>query len=324
MSNVVTSTSESSQKSEAVNARLTEASKEEVKKSASTQNESDETQDESETSANSDESAKSDESLNEETQDEESEDSSKEEKSPKSKGFQKKINKLVRKVSEKEQELEYWKKEALRQKAQESDSKKADDQSSTKSASADAKPDPDKFESHEAYEDALLDWKIERREKQRQAKQKEEQVKAEFQKKAETFQSKLAEFQKANPDFDDVLEETEDVPGNIGVSESILASEIGPALMYELAKNKKDYARICALDPISAAREVGRIEARLLNKPEPSENKQPEKKQTKAPPPISPVGNGVSSPSNYKSLDDPSLSYSEFEKLRRQQAKKYK
>lgn len=283
-------------------------------KSVSALNKQDEISDESEASENLKAKASEDQ---EEQNDDESEGSNKEEKNSKHKGVQKKISKLVRKVSEREQELEYWKKEALKSQNQKPDEKKLE---STSKGLPDGKPDPDKFQSHEEYDDALLDWKLEQREKKREAKTKEEQVKTEFQKKAAAFQAKIDVFKKDNPDFDDLLEEVDDVPGNVGISESILASENGPALMKALAQDKALYQKIAALEPIVAAVEIGKLEAKLFGKAQDNSSQEnSEKKQTKAPPPLTPVsskGAGSIKKSIYEAG-----SYSEYERLRREQMK---
>ena len=102
------------------------------------------------------------------------------------------------------------------------------------------------------------------------------------------------------------------------VSELFITSEHGPALMYELAKNTKELERISKLSPIQAALEIGKLEAKITSS---SKSAAPsvEKKATKAPAPIDPVGGKGGSVK--KSLSDPNLSQAEYEKLRREQMK---
>ena len=287
-----------------------ESKVEETKQSASA-NETegqgaDETQEESETSETLEASDESETQDSDESQEDESDESKDEKKSPKKNGFKKRIDKLSKRAAAAEQEKEYWKAEALKAKtAQEKPESKPEKEIIV----GDDEPKQDDFESHAEYIKALGTWSFNKAKKEAAAKEKEEKLKAEHKAKAETFSSKINEFKEKHEDFDELMEEAEDVPGNDGVASTIYNSEIGPALMYELAKNKKEYARIAALDPYSAAHEVKKIEERLLKKSETP----PEKKLTKAPPPIKPV----SSVGTAKVTKSPeSMSYQEFKRAR--------
>lgn len=234
------------------------------------------------------------------------------EKPKKQGGFQKRIARFQKQLSQKDQELAYWKQEALTGKAP----AKTDQKTIETKAEPIGKPKADKFKTHEDYVEALTDWKIEQREKSNEQKKNEAQVKTEFQKKGETFQARISEFKKTNDDFDDLMADTNvDVP--VYVQEIFLTSEIGPALMYELAKNPKELARISKLSPIPAALEMGKLEAKLSGTSTKAESK--ETKITKAPEPIKTVG--AKGGSLKKSIDDPNLSQREFEKLRNEQLK---
>ena len=63
------------------------------------------------------------------------------------------------------------------------------------------------------------------------------------------------------------------------MAEVIADSDIGPQLAYHLAENKDAAARIAAMSPVQAARELGKIEARL------TAAKDAPKPVSKAPPP---------------------------------------
>lgn len=291
---------------EAVTAALGGLAKEsEVEKSAPAEK-ADETTEESEASEEShDEEADSEES--EESQDESDEDETKEGKKPKKNGFKKRIDKLNRRVSEKEQEAEYWRQEALKAKGQ-----KAEPVEEPKKPATEGKPKAQDFDSDEEYIDALTDWKIEQREKAQESKQREEQVKTSYQRQVEAHQQRINEFKKSAPDFDEAYQEfIEDHP-NVSVSpaleQSIYESENGPAIVYELFKNPKEFERINSMGALAIAREVGKIEARLAK----SESAQIQNKQTKAPPPLKPVGSKSSKV--IKSPDD--MNYQEYKKWR--------
>lgn len=227
------------------------------------------------------------------------------EQKPKNNGFKKKINKLIKRASNAEQERDFWKAEAVKvkpvQQTQQVDTPKTE-------VSSEGKPDPDKFESNVAYLEAVADWKVDQREKQREAAKNVDQVKADYQKKAEAFQSSLQEFKTKHDDFDDAMEEVSDVILSAAHQEAIFTSSMAPELMYELAKNKDELVRISKMSFTDALREVGKIEARISKS---SESK--EIKQTKAPPPISPVGSKSSS-RTAKSPDE--MDYQEYKKWR--------
>jgi hypothetical protein len=81
------------------------------------------------------------------------------------------------------------------------------------------------------------------------------------------------------------------------MAEAIQSSDIGPELAYYLGSNPKDADRISRLAPLSQAKEIGKIEAKLATDP-------PMRKTTSAPAPISPV-NARSSGSPAMDTTDP-------------------
>jgi hypothetical protein len=246
--------------------------------------------------------------------DEEIKDDLKEDQKPKKRsGFQRRIDKFQKKISEKDQEIEHWKKAAM------SGAGKPLEQAKTESkqeniADVTGKPDPSQFDSHRDYVEALTDWKIDNREKSKEMKAKETQIKTEYQAQISTFQSKVAEFSKSTADFNDVIADVDDIPLSHSVQEAILTSDFGPQLMYELSKNRAEYQRINSMSPTAASREIGKIEARLgLGQ---DTNKTREARITKTPAPIDPVGS-KSSGKIFKSPDEMTLTeYKAFRKTK--------
>ena len=96
----------------------------------------------------------------------------------------------------------------------------------------------------------------------------------------------------------------------------MLESEHGAEILYHLAKHPAELKRIAALSPVSAVREVGKLEAALA-KPSAPENGTP--KITGAPKPPPPTGRP--SKTTTDSLDDPEVikDYPKWEKLREAQ-----
>lgn len=262
-----------------------------------------------------------DESETSETDDDAGDDESEVEESlearPKKKsGTQRRIEKLVKQRTQAEQEREYWRQEALKHSAPKNEQVP---ETVPPQTSPTDKPVPDSFETHQEYIEALTDWKMEQRDKQREIKAAQDQAKTEYQKRVESHSERVKAFTKTHEDFDELMSEVDDVPLSITVQEVILASENGPDLMYELAKDRKEFERICKLPAIDAARALGRLEARIAKSSE--EPKQVTKpKTTKAPPPPKPIT--ASSASGKKSVYDDDLSQAEYERIRAEQERR--
>lgn len=126
------------------------------------------------------------------------------------------------------------------------------------------------------------------------------------------FQRRTAEVRAANPDFDDVVESVH-VPVSHALQQALLTSEHGPAIMYQLAKNPAELARINALPPFDAAREIGRLEAKASVTPAPAKTVKP------APRPPVPPTNVGGSPSSTRNLDD--LPLAEYKRALRSKRK---
>jgi hypothetical protein len=259
----------------------------------------------------SDASEDSEDSTEAEGKESETQESKEDDKPKKKGGFQKRIERLNKQKSEALRELEYWKAEALK-----SQSPK-EEQTTAEKKETPGKPKAEEFETHEEFVEALADWKYEQRKALDEIKQKQVQAKTAFEKSVETFQSKVKEFQKTQKDFDEVLSDVDDIRMSVGVQETLLSSELGPQVMYELAKDRELYEHINALNPLAAARELGRIEARIAQE----SSKAEPRKQTKAPTPLKPVSGNLSGGTK-KSIFDESLSQSDYEKLRREQLRR--
>lgn len=111
------------------------------------------------------------------------------------------------------------------------------------------------------------------------------------------FQRRTAEVRAKHDDFDDVVAAA-DIPVGSPLGQALLTSEHGPAIMYQLASNPAELARLTRLPPLDAAREVGRLEAKLT-----SVAPSPVKPKSALRPPAPPTSvNGRSS--STRSLDD--------------------
>jgi len=132
----------------------------------------------------------------------------------------------------------------------------------------------DQYESPEAYAEALAYQKAEELIAKREAAKQHSQVLESYQEREESARDKYDDFEQVA--YNPKLSIT-----NV-MAETIQSSDIGPELAYYLGSNPKDAERISRMTPLSQAKEIGKIEAKLASSP-------PVKKTTSAPAPISPV-----------------------------------
>jgi hypothetical protein len=132
----------------------------------------------------------------------------------------------------------------------------------------------DQFESPEAYAEALAYQKAEELIAKREAAKQQSAVLESYHDLEEEARTKYDDFEQVayNPKL----------PVTNVMAETIQSSEIGPELAYYLGSNPKEAERISRMSPLSQAKEIGKIEAKLVSAP-------PVKKTTSAPAPISPV-----------------------------------
>jgi hypothetical protein len=245
-----------------------------------------------------------------------SEDASEESKKdkPKKGGFQRRIDKLNGKLAE-----ERRAREALEARLA-GYQPKQDEPKVVETAKQEGKPSPEAFETHAEYVEALTDWKIEQRESKAKQEAEKSRLMSEQEKVFSSHQERVKSFAEKHDDFQEALESVDDIKPSSALVELLVTSENGPELMYELSKNREEYERIAKLSPLAAARAMGQLEARLSK---PSEEPKKEiKKLTSAPKPIEPVGRGTATLS--KSLNDPTISFAEYEALRNKQLRSKK
>lgn len=235
-------------------------------------------------------------------------------KKPK-RGFKKRIDKLNAKLSEAQAQAEHWRREALRVKPEEKQPEEIQVVPAAKS-----EPNPDDYETSTEFYRAHARWAAQEEIRAVKETERQEKMRLEAESKKTSFQSKVQDFQKAHDDFDDVIADVDDIMMSPAISQAILESDNGPELMYELAKNKKEYERICSLPPFESVRALGRFEAKYLSQP--SEEKTVSKTitTTKAPPPPKPISS--SSANGRKSIWDDNISQAEYERMRSEQEKR--
>ena len=135
-------------------------------------------------------------------------------------------------------------------------------------------PPADSFESPEAYAEALAAKKAEELLAQRETQRRQAEV-------LEAYQDREEQAREKYDDFEQVAYNPSLRITNV-MAETIQASDVGPDVAYYLGSNPKEADRISRLSPFLQAKEIGKIEARLVADP-------PVKRTTAAPQPITPV-----------------------------------
>lgn len=102
------------------------------------------------------------------------------------------------------------------------------------------------------------------------------------------YHERLSEVRDRIPDFDQAMLEARDLHIRADLQELIRESPKGPLIAYYLARNLDRLDDLNRLPPVQAAREIGRLEARIRG-PQPNV-------VTKAPPPVSAPKGGTASP----------------------------
>ena len=162
----------------------------------------------------------------------------------------------------------------------------------TVTPSSDAEPNLAEFESVDAYTRAMVQWGNKQAFAQAEKAHADRiATEAKAREDATIEQSLDAQIKKAQeryPDFNDLVMR-QPADGGVVISEItanvLKASDMGAEVAYYLAKNAGEAARLAAINnPLLAAREIGRIEAKLSIAPK------PEVRPSNAPPPIAPLG----------------------------------
>lgn len=191
----------------------------------------------------------------------------------------KRIDKIVWQREEARREAEHWKRMA-QQKPE--PAKQTVDQS---------KPQLWQFENVEEYTEALAKWTVESRIKEAEKSFQERSQKERMETSLKSFNERADKVREKYPDYDDLFERA---PISESMAPTILESENGPELVVYLSKNPDVARKLYHLNPTQAARELGKIEAKLDDLLQP-------KTVTDAKPPLSPVKPKGEQPSG---LDD--------------------
>lgn len=279
--------------------------------------EGEEVEEESEEAAGSESEEESD-SEEEESDPEVDEEEEAEEVKPKKKGgFQKRIDKLSKAKSDAERDRDHWREVALA-------GKKTPEETKTTTEEVPeiaVRPKAEDFEKHDDYVEALTDWKLDQKLAAKERERQVETVKTEAAKRWDAHQSRMNTFRESHPDIDEALQNVAKTKISLPLNELIIESDLGAEIVYELAKNPKEFERLCKLSPLAVGKEVGKLEAKLSKTstttmviPKTSERKISTAK------PVTPLRTRGSNAID-KDISNPKLTQKEYDKLRDEQLK---
>ena len=167
----------------------------------------------------------------------------------------------------------------------------------------DGKPTMAQFANVEDYVEAVADWKLQERDRASQQQQIQQQQQTVLG-KTEKIYAEAEKIQGFDREAFDAL------PLTTPIAQAIIESDMSAKLMAHLTENPSEVARISTLSYARQAAEIGKLEVKLATAP----------KVSKAPEPITPISGRSGNAT--KTIFDPDLSQSEFEKLRRAQIAK--
>jgi len=157
----------------------------------------------------------------------------------------------------------------------------------TQTTVAPVEPKLENFESYDAFEAAKGRYYVDLAKHEMRQEYTQTVQRSTVQKQDEVFAARMAEAIKTDPDFSDIarspsFKSTPMSPAEFSV---IKDSEVAPKILFYLYNNPDEATRISRLNPFTAAKEIGRIEDRILTPPK----AEPTKKISDAPPPIKTV-----------------------------------
>lgn len=206
-----------------------------------------------------------------------------------SKGIEKRLKKLTKAQADLRAEAQYWRDQAMKAQQPQPQSQQEARVEGVQKAS-DGKPNPEDFETVADYTDALIDWKEAQREKAQKANAQSQALQLKLQKHEE----RVKDFKAQAPDFDLAVQEFATYNPNVKINQAladlVLESDLSAPLAYDLFKNPDVLIRLNSMHPAQAAREIGKMEARIERTMEEKKLQAHAPSKTNAPPPLSPIG----------------------------------
>lgn len=152
-----------------------------------------------------------------------------------------------------------------------------------------------------AYQAALLEHASKEAARKVREELKREESERQKQAQVKSWKQREAEFKAKTPDYEDVVYTA---PISDAVADLIIESEIGAEVAYYLGKHPEEARQIAELDPVKAARAIGRIEAKLEKPPAPPSKPKPVSEAPPPPPRIEAVEPAVEKDPDQMSVGD--------------------
>jgi hypothetical protein len=189
---------------------------------------------------------------------------------------------------------------------------------------ADAKPDRTKFkagaEGDAEYQDALIDWRVDQRAAQRERDDAAKQAAARDASVKATWAENVKAVRAVIPDYDaKIAASTVVVSDEVRDAMVTMEGEAGPRCLYYFAEFREEAERLAKMNRISALRELGKIEAKVMAGKAPKETQKDEEKAvSRAPKPAEPLKStsGPDSLEDEKGNLNQGLSYKEYKAAR--------
>lgn len=185
----------------------------------------------------------------------------------------------------------------------------------------DPEPQPSQFTEIGEYTKALKEWAADNTRREDAKKAQEKRAADERETVSKAWGERQTATKKELEDYEKVISESS-VKVSDQVRDAILESELGPKILYHLAKNPDVAEKIGQLTVGKALKQIGVLEATLggtkADKVEQKEPKTPVAEISKAPAPITPL-RGANAPVSNLSGNDvvpSSMTYDDWKKLR--------
>jgi hypothetical protein len=174
------------------------------------------------------------------------------------------------------------------------------------------RPEPtrEQFATYEDWVRAAADWQLDQKLAERQAAEAEEAQQAYAKEVFDSYNERVAEFAAEHEDFSEVLSSLSErvvIPQEASVA--IYEAQNGPEISYYLARNPEKAEKLMEMSPAQTVMEIGRISAALETQA--AVAKRP---ASKAPPPPAQVGSGGTS----STMPIEKMSYQEYKQWRKQ------
>lgn len=168
---------------------------------------------------------------------------------------QKRFNRMTAKLAEKEQEIEFLKSLAFKDK----DAESAQPVTPAVQNNQVGKPQLADYESIEDYTEAVTEWKLEQKLQAREAQKSVNRVQ-------QAFDTRVAEFQKTVPDYQEAVKDILPFVNDPELVQLALESEVGPEMLYQLANNDAELDRFAKMSKARKLAYLANQETAIINR----------------------------------------------------------